>query len=228
MLVKQSDFIVAANPHVAEIWQSRGYKVTMIPFGADIDAYRDIDRLAPADIGLPAPIAGFVGQINERLDMRLLEAVADRGRSILLVGPHDPAREPEGWSAFIKRPNVRWVGQKQYTELPGYLRAIDVGLVPYTDSPFNRGSFPLKTLEYLAAGRAVVATSLPATLWLQTSLIKVADDPAAFADAVDRSLMEPRTPQIFDARQAFAQQHSWAQRSRAFIDLMTSKTHVET
>jgi teichuronic acid biosynthesis glycosyltransferase TuaH len=123
---------------------------------------------------------------------------------------------------------VRWVGQKQYTELPGYLRAIDVGLVPYTDSPFNRGSFPLKTLEYLAAGRAVVATSLPATLWLQTSLIKVADDPAAFADAVDRSLMEPRTPQIFDARQAFAQQHSWAQRSRAFIDLMTSKTHVET
>jgi teichuronic acid biosynthesis glycosyltransferase TuaH len=31
--------------------------------------------------------------------------------------------------------------------LPGYLRMMDVGLVPYRDSPFNRGSFPLKTLE---------------------------------------------------------------------------------
>jgi len=53
---------------------------------------------------------------------------------------------------------VRWVGPQPYGALPGYLRLMDVGVVPYRDSAFNRGSFPLKTLEYLAAGRGVVAT----------------------------------------------------------------------
>ena len=65
--------------------------------------------------------------------------------------------------------------------------------MPYRDTPFNRGSFPLKTLEYLAAGRAVVATDLPAIRWLNTDLISVATTPAAFADHVARLASEPRT-----------------------------------
>ena len=81
---------------------------------------------------------------------------------------------------------------------------LDVGVVPYRDSPFNRGSFPLKTLEYLAAGRAVVATDLPAVRWLATDLISVATTPPAFADQVDRFLAQPRTPDMLARRQTFA------------------------
>jgi teichuronic acid biosynthesis glycosyltransferase TuaH len=88
-----------------------------------------------------------------------------------------------------------------------------VGLVPYRDSAFNRGSFPLKTLEYLAAGRAVVATGLPATRWLATGLICIADGAACFADQVDRLLAQPRTPDMLADRQAFAARHSWAGRA---------------
>ena len=90
---------------------------------------------------------------------------------------------------------------------------MDVGLVPYRDSPFNRGSFPLKTLEYLAAGRGVVATDLPAIRWLNTDLISVAVAPAAFADLVADLAAEPRTPALLARRRAFAVEHSWAQRA---------------
>jgi teichuronic acid biosynthesis glycosyltransferase TuaH len=87
-------------------------------------------------------------------------------------------------------------------------------VVPYRDSPFNRGSFPLKTLEYLAAGRAVVSTDLPATRWLATDLVSIATGPGAFADQVDRLLAQPRTPDVLARRQAFAARHSWARRAQ--------------
>jgi teichuronic acid biosynthesis glycosyltransferase TuaH len=220
-----ADFIIAANAGVAETWQDRGYQPILIPFGADVAAYEGIDRLAPAaDVDLPAPIAGFIGHINERINIELLEAIALRGRSMLLIGPRKVAYEPEParWNALLKRSNVRWLGPKRYEELPAYLKAIDVGLVPYGDSAFNRGSFPLKTFEYLAAGRPVVATSLPATRWLETDLVTMADEPTAFADAVDQWLFEPRTKAAMDARRAFAGRHSWAQRAKQIADVLTA------
>ena len=199
---------------VADTWRSRGLNPLLVPFGADVDAYLKIeDAEHPADVDLPGPVAGFVGRINDRTDLSLLEAIARRGRSLLLVGPKDPAFEPQRFEALRRRPNVRWVGPKPFESLPGYLRLIDVGLVPYRDSAFNRGSFPLKTLEYLAAGRAVVATDLPAIRWLATGLICIADGAACFADQVDRLLAQPRTPDMLADRQAFAARHSWAGRA---------------
>jgi glycosyltransferase involved in cell wall biosynthesis len=209
-----ADLLVAANPVVADTWRSRGLDPVLVPFGADVDAYLEIEQAPrPADVSLPGPVAGFVGHINARIDLRLLEDIANRGRSLLLVGPKDPAFEPERFDALRRRPNVRWVGPKPFGALPGYLRMIDVGVVPYRDSPFNRGSFPLKTLEYLAAGRAVVSTDLPATRWLATDLVSIATGPGGFADQVDRLLTQPRTPAVLARRQAFAARHSWARRA---------------
>jgi teichuronic acid biosynthesis glycosyltransferase TuaH len=208
-----ADLLVASNPVVADTWRSRGLDARLVPFGTNADAYIGIEDVAlPTDVGLPAPVVGFVGRINDRTDLRLLEAIADRGRSLLLVGPKDPSFEPKRFEALRRRRNVRWVGLKPSGALPNYLRVLDVGIVPYRDSRFNRGSFPLKTLEYLAAGRAVVATDLPAIRWLATDLICIAD-PASFADEVDRLLDLPRTSAMLARRQAFAAQHSWANRA---------------
>jgi teichuronic acid biosynthesis glycosyltransferase TuaH len=219
-----ADLVLAANPVVADTWRGRGLDPVVIPFGTDVDAYHGVDRCpVPPDARLPAPVAGFVGRINERTDLALLEAIAGRGRSLLLVGPKDPAFEPRRFDALRRRPNVRWVGGQPFDALPGYLRVIDVGLVPYTGSEFNRGSFPLKTLEYLAAGRAVVSTDLPAVRWLATSLITIAAGPAAFADQVDRLLAEPRTGALVAARQAFAAQHSWARRAQDIYQAIAAR-----
>jgi teichuronic acid biosynthesis glycosyltransferase TuaH len=209
-----ADLVVAASPVIADTWRSRGLDPLLVPNGADVDTYREVENAPrPADVSLPGPVAGFVGHINGRIDLRLLEDIADLGRSLLLVGPKDPAFEPGRFDALRLRPNVRWVGPKPFDALPGYLRVIDVGVVPYRDSPFNRGSFPLKTLEYLAAGRAVVATDLPAIRWLATDLVCIAAGPEAFAGEVDRLLAEPRTPAVLARRQAFAARHSWARRA---------------
>lgn len=220
-----ANIIVAANPGVAETWRTRGYAPRLIPFGADIDLYEGVDQLAPAlDVKLPSPIVGLIGQINDRIDISLLEAIANRGRSLLLIGPRKPDYEPNRWAALLARSNVQWLGPRHYEQLPAYMRTIDVGLVPYNDSAFNRGSFPLKTLEYLAAGRPVVSTGLPATRWLDTDLISIADEPTAFANAVDQWLDAPRTKELGEARREFAKRHSWAQRAKDMAEIINVRS----
>jgi len=223
-----ADLIIAANPVVADTWRGRGRDPVVIPYGVDVASYSEVDQAPlPQDVSLRGPVAGVVGQINDRTDLSLLEAVADRGLSLLLVGPVNPAFAPERFGALRQRDNVCWVGPQPFEALPGFLRLMDVGLVPYRDSQFNRSSFPLKTLEYLAAGRAVVTTDLPAIRWLNTGLISVATGPTAFADLVSRLAAEPRTHALMARRQAFAAEHSWARRA-ADISAAIAATKTET
>lgn len=221
----EADIIIAANPTVADTWRNRGFTPSLIPFGVDTAAYAsDADLPRPADIRLEGPIAGFVGHINARIDLTFLEAVVSTGTSLLLIGPRSRSTETERWTHLLTRPNVQWVGPKPFGELPGYFQSIDVGLVPYGDGAFNVGSFPLKTLEYLAAGRPVVSTNLPASRWLDTALITIAATPSAFAEAVSGWLRRGHDPRDLVERRAFARKHDWSMRVQMMVDAIDQAT----
>lgn len=216
-----ADTVVVVSDGLRERWAERHHDVALIPNGCDVELFAGADDLDfPADVSLPPPIAGFVGHLSERIDVSVLEAVAATGRSLLLVGPRQITFDLGRVEGVLARPNVQWLGARPFVSLPGYLRAIDVGLVPYADSAFNRASFPLKTLEYLAAGRPVVATDLPAIRWLGTDLVRTVAGAAAFAAAVDDELDRPRDPLLAAARRDLAAQHSWDTRAREFLGVL--------
>jgi teichuronic acid biosynthesis glycosyltransferase TuaH len=213
----RADRIVVVSEQLAEQWRAPGRTIDVIPNGVDGAAFAGVDDLPfPTDVHLSGPIVGLVGHLSDRIDITLLEAIAARELSLLLVGPRQPSFRTEQLDRLIARPNVQWVGPQPFSELPRYLRAIDVGITPYPDTAFNRGSFPLKTLEYLAAGRAVVATDLPSVRSLDCHLIRIAAGPDAFAAAVESALAQPRTSELIAARREFAAEHSWDARADAF------------
>jgi teichuronic acid biosynthesis glycosyltransferase TuaH len=217
-----ADAVAVVSPALQQRYAQAGYAATFVPNGCSPEAYAGVDAASPPpDVALAGPVAGFVGHINDRIDLRLLEAVASAGCSLLLVGPIVAGyRDAPRFAELARRPNVCSVGAKPYAELPRYLRLIDVGLTPYADTAFNRASFPLKTLEYLAAGRAVVSTPLPANDWLATELIEVAPGPEGFALRVRAALATTRTPELAERRRAFARQHSWARRAAEIAALL--------
>jgi teichuronic acid biosynthesis glycosyltransferase TuaH len=216
-----ADVVVAVSQVLVERWSNMGAKVLLIPNGVQAEAYGHLEKISPAlDVSLPAPVAGMIGQFSARIDIGLLEAIADSGCSLLLVGPHDPNWESERFTALIRRERVEWVGRREFEELPTYLRRMDVGLTPYVDIPFNRASFPLKTLEYLAAGLPVVSSRLPATQWLDSDLVRVADGPDDFVRAVREAARERSDERLICSRRAFAQRHSWKRRAEELVATM--------
>ncbi|NHZ70172.1 MAG: glycosyltransferase [Proteobacteria bacterium] len=214
---RDADLVLAVSPGLVERWAAAGVHAELFPNGVDAAAFADVDNTSAApDVSLEGPIAGVVGTLSERLDMALLHAVADR-MSLLLVGPESFRVDRSGFADLISRNNVQWVGQRPFDELPSYYRHMDLTLLPYTLSPFNQASFPLKSLEYLAAGRAVVSTPLRSVESLHAPGITFASSPAAFADSA--VAMAAKRSWLSGELQTFATQHTWSRRSDRLIEI---------
>lgn len=212
--LRESDVIAAVSEPLAARWRSQGNDVVVIPNGCDTAHFGSTDTVALApEVTLPAPIAGFIGHLSERIELESLERVAASGASLLLVGPRQLTFNIDRMSALLALPNVQWVGAQPFERLPEFMRHITVGLTPYADTPFNRSSDPLKTLEYLAAGRAVVVSDLPSSRLFAPGLVEVASGPDDFAARVHELLA--RTPDAESAklRREFARGQSWSARA---------------
>lgn len=180
-------------------------------------------------IGTPQPrnnVAGLVGQLNERLDLDMLEAVQSAGVHLRIIGPRTDRDRVFGerLDAFLQRDNVVWTGALPKEQIPAELGRLGAGLTPYTDSAFNRASFPLKTLEYLAAGVGVVATDSPAVRWLGTEHIAVASNPQHFVQRVLDTLSKREDTTAEMDRRSFAGQHTWRARGSELIRLINDST----
>lgn len=219
---RDADVVVAVSPTLAESLRGHGKEPLLIPNGCDVELFSAAGAPPP---NLPPEVV-YVGHLSDRVDVRLLEAVAETGVRLVLVGPRQETMQDGLFDRVLARSNVVWRGPVPYTDLPGVLATATTALLPYADTAFNRASFPLKALEYLAAGRRVVSTSLPAVDWLDTSLIDVADNPADFAASVTRSLVAPLEQREVDDRRAFAGPHDWSHRARRLaqaLDLVGSE-----
>jgi teichuronic acid biosynthesis glycosyltransferase TuaH len=231
LALARADVVAVVSPTLADHWSALGADPVLIPNGcSDSDPWPP-EKAAPT--GLPRPVLGLVGQLSERIDLDILTALSDAGFALLLVGPRDPRWEAERFAELAGRPAVHHTGRIPAASVPAYLAAIDVGITPYTASDFNRASFPLKTLEYLAAGRPVVSTDLPGARWLLDDLARagravagqgpaeimtLASTPAEFVSAARRMVPGPRGGKEQARREqcrAFATRHSWARRADA-------------
>jgi len=114
---------------------------------------------------LQSPIIGFVGAISGyKLDFKLIEFIATNKPDyqfvfIGKVGEGDPWTDINNLTVL---PNVHFLGPKAYSELPRYLQYIDICILPCSINEYTANMFPMKFFEYLAAGKPVISTNLPA------------------------------------------------------------------
>jgi glycosyltransferase involved in cell wall biosynthesis len=136
------------------------------------------------------PVAGYVGVLDERLDLALLERLATvlDDWDIQMVGPItkiDPATLPTA-------PNLTYFGPRSYGQLPEVMAGFDVALMPFALNESTRSISPTKSLEYLAAGLPVVSTRVPDVVAELGSFVALADDGDQFAAACRRLLAGDR------------------------------------
>jgi glycosyltransferase involved in cell wall biosynthesis len=127
------------------------------------------------------PVAGYVGVIDERLDLELVAQLAARlpDWEIRMVGPLAKIEEAD----LPKADNLRYPGPKSYDELPATMAQFDVALMPFAMNEATRAISPTKTLEYLASGLPVVSTHVPDVVHDFGRVVDLQADAAGFADA---------------------------------------------
>jgi glycosyltransferase involved in cell wall biosynthesis len=244
-VVSKADVVAAVSPQLAERWADFGANPVVIPNGCwPIKAGQ---RAALPELkDLPRPTVGLIGQLSDRIDLSVLNAIADAGFSLLIVGPLDPRWEQRRFKELVNKSHVYYTGPVPAEAVPSYLATIDVGITPYRDTPFNRASFPLKTLEYLGAGIPVVSTDIPAAHWLRADLTRgeqarwadrimvLACNSADFVNAIRRIAasdspaatgggcpsVTTKDPTRASQCIAFAARHTWERRANSFASVI--------
>ena len=172
---------------------------------------------APAD----APVfIGFVGAtLLKRTDYDLLVHIATQRPAwrVELVGPTQ-------WPRRLPRPaNLDCLGRRPYADLPEIMSRHSVCLIPYHPTGELSYIHPKKLFEYLAAGKPIVATDMPA-LRPYEGLVKIGRTPAEFLAKVEDCLAENRDPvrsaALIEARRTLARGHSWRQRVEEMVVIL--------
>ncbi|MDB5028941.1 MAG: glycosyl transferase group 1 [Candidatus Eremiobacteraeota bacterium] len=151
------------------------------PSGVDVDHFERArtsethPALAPYN---GKPVFGYVGVIDERIDLELVDALAAARPDaiVAMVGPVVKIDE----ATLPRRANIVYLGQRGYAELPQLLAGFDVALMPFALNEHTDNISPTKTLEYLAAGLPVVSTAVPDVVADHAGVVYVARDRAEF------------------------------------------------
>jgi teichuronic acid biosynthesis glycosyltransferase TuaH len=195
-LLEAVDVVAACSLLLCEQLRSRGADPILLPHGCDASFLVDLDAIdVPQPLrGLQRPLIGYVGSVNFRIDAALLAAArrATGDGTLVIVGGSFRAAGPRpdaATAALLADPAVVTVGHQEADVLPAFVAALDVGLAPYSDTAFNRKSYPLKVLQYLAAGVPVVSSANGATDDLGDR-VHLASGPDEFERAVRDALEE--------------------------------------
>lgn len=148
----------------------------------------------PAIAALPGRVLGYFGVIDERIDYELLAQLADAlpECSIAMVGPAakvDPADFPQ-------RPNLHWLGRRDYAELPAIAKGFSVCLMPFARNAATEFINPTKALEYMATGRPVVSTALDEVRTNFGQICRVADTADEFIRACAEESRAPGAARV--------------------------------
>ncbi len=213
-LLRESDLVVVSAQRLREKAQSLTDRWALIPNAGDYDHFSRLPERSTSPLAhLPRPVIGYYGAIAEWFDTEAIRAAA--------------AAHPDWTFALIghtfgadlgdlpTRANVRLLGEKPYADLPAYLTAFDVCVIPFRRTPLTEATNPVKVFEYLAAGKPVVAQALP-ELESLSDVIYQYTEPEEFVAQLERALTD-RSAAAVQERQAIARQNTWQQR-RALLD----------
>ena len=214
-LLGRADCVFITSAHLAAKRGLAGDRVHVVPNVADVEHFATARRESltlPAELAsIPRPIAGFIGAVDDyKVDLPLLRAAALATPEVayVLIGPVG-TRDATTRVDRLALPNVHLLGARDWHELPRYVRAFDVAMIPYRLTSYTESCSPLKLYEYLAAGKPVVATDLPGVREAGDR-VTVARDAGEFAAAIRRLASEG--DREADRRAAFAERHSWTRR----------------
>jgi glycosyltransferase involved in cell wall biosynthesis len=177
--------------------------VHLFPSGVETEHFA-LPRAAPSSRA--RPVAGYVGVIDERIDLHL---VADLARAlpdweVCMVGPLAKIESHDLPGA----PNLVYPGPVPYEQLPQVMAGFDVALMPFALNEATRSISPTKTLEYLAAGLPVVSTRVPDVVADYSDVVYLREDGQGFAEACRRARLQGRGERDRQVRTLLAW-HSW-------------------
>ncbi len=166
----KADLIFANSVPLAAQLRKQRRDTQPVPLGFTPELF-SASRAVPRGVNTQPFTVGYVGSISDRIDFPLLDQIVKQLPYVqfMFIGPLErnvfgkTDTAADQLQSLCRYANVMWTPAVPKSRIPSVLKRIDVGIIPYRSSLlFNRFSFPMKTLEYFAAGKPVISTEIEA------------------------------------------------------------------
>lgn len=154
-IARRVDLIIAGNETLAEQFAVWNPNVRVVPTAVDTDRYRpNAHRQGPLVVGWIGTSGnlGSLYEVEDALSDVMARCVDLHLRVVSDEAPHFNS---------LPRDRVEFVPWSRAVEVES-IQSMDVGIMPLTDSPWNRGKCAFKMLQYMACGVPVVVSPVGA------------------------------------------------------------------
>jgi len=225
--VQNADVTIVTSRELKNIWKKDANEIHIVHNAADIDIFeRTLNEKfdKPEEIkNIDTKIIGFVGNLDDlRVNYPLMKKIAEvhSDKTLLLVGPINNTEVYE--LEMDKMPNIIFTGSKDIRNLPPYLQNMDVAIIPFLLNTLTKSIYPLKINEYLAAGRAVIATNFSEDIRTFKDVIHIAESEDQFVNLIDKAI-EEQTPEKIQQCVDVANSNTWEARVNQIWDIVENK-----
>ncbi|TFH34875.1 MAG: glycosyltransferase [Anaerolineales bacterium] len=207
------------------------------PMGVDLEQYEALPDPSSAreQLGLkPGMTVGYAGHLYEGRGLELIVELAQRNPEIQFLWVGGEPDAAEAWRQRLSDQgvgNIQLVGFVSHEQLPRYQAACEILLMPYArqisgSSGGDTAQFasPMKAFEYMASGRAILASNLPVlqeVLDEEIAVLLPPEDEQAWDQALKAMLQQPEWRILIGAAaRARAGQYTWRARAeRSLVGL---------
>lgn len=212
-----SDFVTVNCETVMDSMREFHHDVRILPNGIDTSILADypVSRRFRDMRDLEGPIIGYVGNLEKKIDVGLVRALA-RERpewNIVLVGS---IHANPGILELDEFDNVYFPGVVAYEEAKHWIRSFDVGIMPHRDIPLTRNMSPLKLYVYLGLGVPVVSTDIMNIPTELAQYVTVATEEKQFVGAIESCLTQD-SPKTVKVPECVIGRNSWEKRVESLL-----------
>jgi len=197
-------------------------RIFSTPVGADLTLFGHTASGAEIkrQFDIHGPIVMYLGQLHATQYVeQFLEAgvlLLEKQPSVTLMVVGSGWRLPELQLAAKSmgiHDRVIFTGTVPYRRIPEFLAAADIAVACFEDNEATRAKSPLKVVEYLAGGKAIVASSVGEVERMVSGcgVLVPPGDIHALSDAINELLLDPDRRRAFGkkARERAFERHSW-------------------
>lgn len=161
--IERAEKVTVTTDILKEKYRIPDGKCEVVPNGVDTDLFRDYGD-TKKELGLDGFIVGYVGVLREWVDLEpVFRALRDLDEEIKMVVVGKEGKFQENVNLARKcgvSDRVIFMGMVPHSQLPKYISAMDICLIPFKANAISESALPLKLFEYMACKKPIISSEI--------------------------------------------------------------------